>query len=470
MFPANAFIDPHGKNKTQVQRQAQALLLAFLEHLTSAAQQTPLPSAPLTLGDVLPTDAVAWNDVLPKLQQLWQGAANPAQPGFLAHMDSVPTTWAWLGELVTAGLNNNLLSAELSPLFTQLEQQLLRRMAALFGLPPTANGNLSSGGSLANLQALAVARTRQLGTAEVWRLGQQPVMFASAAAHVSLQKAAVVLGLGENAVQAVPTDAEGRLDCQALQAQILTAQAAGQLPFCLVATAGTTTTGSIDPIAEMAALARRHNLWLHVDAAYGGALAFSPSRQHLLAGIAQADSLTFNPQKWLYVPKACAMVLFARASDWQAVFPDALPYMQTGAQPNLGTFSLQGTRSAEVLKLWLALQQLGQVGVAALIEQAYQQTAYLSALLRQRPFIRLAHTPQTNIICWRAEPTWLPASEWDAWNARLQAYLLRTHRIFLSLPRYQGLLWLRTVLLNPHTDRALLQRLVAAVDAFALAD
>ncbi|HEY9887798.1 MAG TPA: pyridoxal-dependent decarboxylase, partial [Candidatus Obscuribacterales bacterium] len=217
-------------------------------------------------------------------------------------------------------------------------------------------------------------------------------------------------------------------------------------------------------------IAREHGLWFHVDAAYGGALMFAEAYRDRLQGIEQADSVTFNPQKWLYVTKTCASVLFRDLSHLHEHFRVAAPYMNAEDDwVNLGEISVQGTRHADVLKLWLSLQHLGKRGYSQLIAANYALTAVFVEAVQARPWLALASHPQMNVVCFRGCPPALPPAQWDDWNRSLQAHLLKEAETFLSLPYYRGSLWLKAVLLNPYTTPEEVQRLFAAIDRFAAA-
>nr|BBH96007.1 L-2,4-diaminobutyrate decarboxylase [Thermogemmatispora argillosa] len=468
-LPLSAFIAPDGSNRQAVASLLEQALSLTLDYAAHAGELPPLPDAQPDLpATALPLQGLSEEQLLTALRHLIAASLHPAHPGYIGHMDSLPTTMSLVGDLLSAALNNNMLSFELSPLFSRLEWQTLRELAQLFGLGPRSGGLLLSGGSLANLEALAIARNHMLGLSDgaLSSLDARPVLFASAAAHTSLQKAAMLLGLGSQAVISVPLDAGGHLDVQRLPTLIEQAQARGERPFCVVATAGTTVAGLIDPLEAIATVAHRYGLWFHVDAAYGGALIFSEHLRQRLAGIEQADSLTFNPQKWLYVAKTCAMLLLRDTALFTRAFRIPVPYMREpqtdesdNSPPNLGEIGLQGTRHSDILKLWLSLQHLGRRGYARLVEQTCQLATLAYARLRSLPALRFAHPPETNLLCFRAEPPWLPPAAHDELNARLQAALLEQERIFLSLPLYQGKRWLRAVLLNPYTDEHLIERL-----------
>ncbi len=444
----------------------------MLTHLSSAAARSPLPDRDDNFGveeaPIVPEQSVPESALLDEAEALIQGAMNPAHPGFMGHMDPMPATASVLGDLLAAAANNNMLSQEIAPTFTRLERQVTGALARRFGLGSEGGGVMTSGGSLANLHALAVARNTAFDDARRAGVGNcSPVLFASEAAHTSIQKAAMLLGLGTDAVVPIPTDAQRRMDHAALQTHIQAAETKGTDPFCVVATAGTTTTGSIDPLDFIADVADEHGLWLHVDAAYGGALTFSDTHRERLNGIEQADSITFNPQKWAYVAKTCAMALFRDLSAMTDVFHIEAPYMRDGNDvQNLGEMSVQGTRHADVLKLWMTLRHLGREGLEQLIDESYRLTEYFVECVEERPELELAAEPEMNLVCFRGVPDALGCEARDQWNADLQQYLLREANVFLSLPRLNGRNWLRAVLLNPFTEPEHVDRLFEHVDHF----
>ena len=362
-----------------------------------------------------------------------------------------------------------MLSLELSPVFSRLERAVTRDMARMFGLGEHSGGIMQSGGSLANLQALALARNVRFKPMAQGLVGlrKPPVLFASQAAHTSIQKAAMLLGLGTQAVVQIPTDAQSRMDTQALTQAITQAKAQGQEPFAVVATAGTTVTGSIDPLPQVAAIARQHGLWFHVDAAYGGALMLSEKARGLLTGIERADSVTFNPQKWLYVTKVCAMLLLREEAHLERYFRTDLPYMQNSEDfINYGEIGVQGTRHPDVLSLWLTMQHLGKQQMGRLVDQAMETAQAFYQRVCQRPWLTPATQPETGVVVFRATPSWVPAQGHDDLNVNLQARLLQEAGVFVALSRYADKNWLRGVVLNPYTGEEQLERLFSALDAF----
>ncbi len=468
-LPPTAFIHPAGENREAVEQLMGQVLALLLDAMGQASGRSPLPALHQLPNPEIPKTGYSETELLTQLRAILQQSMNAAHPGYIGHMDSIPSVMSIIGDWVAGALNNNMLSVEMSPIFSRLEPLVLQQIAAKFGFGESAGGSLVSGGSLGNLQAIAVARNTHFPVLEKGLVGleQQPVLLASEVAHTSIQKAAMVLGLGSHSVISVPTDAQSRMDPASLRQLIQLAIEAGQAPFCIVATAGTTVTGSMDPLLKLGDIAQEFGLWFHVDASYGGAIAFSPEHRHRLEGIEQADSITFNPQKWLYVTKVCAMVLFRNAEAWRQNFQIAAPYMGNwGPWHNLGESSIQGTRHVDILKLWLSLQHLGEAGCAEIIAHNLKLTEQFVQAVGDRPFLRLATQPDLNIICFRAELEQMAPNRWNDWNEKLQAYLLEKGQTFLSLPQYGGDRWLKAVLLNPFTTELHLQNLFQAIDQF----
>ncbi|MEW5703106.1 MAG: pyridoxal-dependent decarboxylase [Pseudomonadota bacterium] len=469
-LPTSAFIDPYGKNRAEIDALAHEVLDLVLSHATDALGRPPVPGkVDLPASVAIPEEPVAKERLLEMLRAIVVGSMNAAHPGYVGHMDPMPTTMSVLADFVASTLNNNMLSVEMSPVFSRMEPLLLKAIAKEFGLGDDAGGVLLSGGSLANLQALAVARNLAFDAhgKGIAGLDRQPVLFASEAAHTSIQKAAMLLGLGTSAVIPVATAANSIMDIASLERGILKAKAEGKAPFCVVATAGTTVTGNIDPLADVHRLAKAHGLWFHVDAVFGGALVLSRNQRWRLQGVELADSLAFNPQKWLYVSKTCAMILFRDARHLKNTFRIQAPYMQDPDDIlNLGEISVQGTRYPDILKLWLSLQHIGREGYAHLIDEAYRLTERFVKEVLARPYLELAARPELNVVCFRAVPEWLPPDSRDAWNESLQIHLLKEGNAFLSLPRFRGGRWLRAILLNPYLEEDAIVKLFQRIDAY----
>lgn len=468
VLPSSAFIDPSGCNRQEIERLTQEVISLLLPFLTEATKRSPLPTISVIQDAVIPKAPIAETALLEKLRHIIADSMNCATPGFIGHMNSMPTTISILGDLVASALGNNMLFYELSPVFTTLELSLMKQFARLFGLGHDAGGVLLGSGTMANLQVLTVARNFKFGSMEkgIVASAKSPVILASEAAHASVSKAAMILGLGTAGVIPVATDENSRMMPDALQDEIKKAKAKGLDPFCVVATAGTTVTGNIDPLVETGKIAREHGLWFHADAAYGGALIFSEKYRGRLAGIEHADSITFNPQKWLYVSQGCSMALFRNMREMESAFRIPSPYTSDdGAGCNLGEITVHGSRRVEVLKLWLSLQHIGASGYAQLVDEGCCLSEFFLSKVEERPFLQIVGKPDMNILCFRGTPESLPPARWDELNSSLQTHLLREKDVFLSLPPYRGVRWLRAVLLNPYADENLVERIFDWIDS-----
>lgn len=405
--------------------------------------------------DISPLDleigeqGVQWQDLLLEVRsQILPRALNLHNPGYMGHMDSIPlaiTIWA---DALIAALNNNMLSEELAPVFTHLEAQLMQWFGRLFGFGDDCFGTLTAGGSLANITALLLARNHHQpetifqGVNNQNRGDRRLVALISDAAHTSFDKAMNVVGLGRDYLIKVPTNYRGEMDVAALENSIQSAIERGQTPFFIGAIAGTTITGAVDDLPAVAAIARKYNCWFHIDAAYGGAAIFSPRWRHLLRGSDLADSITINPQKWMWVSRTCAMLLVKQKQYLSDGFDAHLPYMADNSL-NFGNLTLQGTRRADNLKLWLALRSLGTSGFAQLIDRSMQQTSHFCAWVQQSEQVELVCEPTLNIVCLRSIDPQVD-------SATLRQQWIDSGKLWLSLPIWQGDRILKAVILHPY--------------------
>ena len=437
-------------------------LAAFLEQaceqlarwLGSAALRSPLPALSVLPDVELAAAGLDADALLADLQLVMDGAYNPNHPGALAHLDPPPLAASIAADLVCAGLNNNLLAEELSPSLSLLERRLCAWLAERLGLPTGSGGVAASGGTLSNLMALVTAR-RAAGLA----IRGDAVVLASADAHVSLAKAVAVMGLPPQALIPVAVCADGRLDPAALEQRLTALQRRDGAVIAVVATAGTTVRGAVDPLGPIAALCRRHGVWLHVDGAIGAVFGLSDRHRHRVAGLELADSITVNPQKLLGITKTSSLLLLARPALLHNAFATGLPYMEPSwGGGHGGECGLQGSRPGEVLKLWLGLRQLGLNGIAALLDGAIERRRQLERCLacdglevRGGPLHLLAFTP--------ARRSAAAATSWTLDTRQL----LLAEGLMLSRPLHAGRHHLKAVLGNPHTRTSHLQKLAALV-------
>ena len=291
-------------------------------------------------------------------------------PGFLAYFAISGSVPGIAAEALSAGLNVNGMLWRTGPALTELEERSCDWLRQLMGLPDSFRGHMNDTASVSSLLALAAARERagldirQRGMAG--RADLPPLtVYASEHAHSSIDKAIITLGLGIDALRKVPADAEFRMDAPALAARIAADRAAGCRPIAVVATAGTTSSTSVDPVAEIAAIAEREGLWLHVDAAYAGSAAICPELQPLFAGWERADSIVTNPHKWLFVPVDCSLLYVRDENTLRQAFSLVPEYLKTsdGEVRNLMDLGIQLGRKFRALKLWTVMRAYGAEGL-----------------------------------------------------------------------------------------------------------
>nr|WP_263107884.1 pyridoxal-dependent decarboxylase [Kitasatospora sp. DSM 101779] len=415
-------------------------------------------------------------DALARLTRLLAGyAADPADPACAAHLHCPPLAVAAAADLAVSALNPSQDSWDQAPAATALETALLAELAALAGLPATATGVLTSGGSESNLMGLMLARDRALPGAELHGLpaGTRPRILASAAAHFSVQRAAAVLGLGEQAVRTVPVDRTLRMDGRALAEALAETVRRGGTPIAVVATAGTTDTGAIDPLHRAADLAAQYGAWLHVDAAYGGGALLSDRLAPLLDGIGRADSLSLDWHKLGWQPAAAGVFLVRRADSYaplarRAVYLNPADDEEAG-YPSLLGLSLRTTRRPDAFKLAVTLAVLGRAGLGALVDACHRLAHHAAGAVAAEPDLELHCPPVLTTVVFRYRPRSADPARIDRLNAELRRDLLRAGRAVVGRTELPGdgpgRVRLKLTLLNPHAAPADLDAVLAAVRA-----
>ena len=445
-------------------------LQAFLNQATdllcqwlgTATSRQPLPALSALPGIEPQRLGLGSQQLLADLHQIMEGAYNPGHPGALAHLDPPALTSSIAADLIVAGLNNNLLAEELSPSLSRLERSLISWLGHRLGLGEEAHGVLASGGTLSNLMALVCARQ-----ARGLQQSRDAVVLCSVDAHVSIEKALRVMGLPPEALRRVACDDLGRLDPEALACALEELQRHGKPVIAVVATAGTTVRGAVDPLPAIADLCERHRIWLHVDGAIGAVFGLVGSHCFRVAGLGRADSLTVNPQKLLGITKTSSLLLLKQPRWLAKSFATGLPYMDESWGGNHGgECGLQGSRPAEILKLWLGLRQLGLAGIEAVLDGAVQRRRRLVQLLQeqQNPSGRHLHCLSGPLHLLAFRPEGLDADGCAHWSQVTRQHLLEA-QLLLSRPLFQGRHHLKAVLGNPHTGEIQLQQLAEIVGA-----
>jgi aromatic-L-amino-acid/L-tryptophan decarboxylase len=372
-----------------------------------------------------------------------------SRPRYFAYIGSSGLEVGALADLLAHSYDINLaLDARAA---TQLERQAIDWLAAFLGFPAAA-GSFTSGGTISNITALAAARERAIPGSRSTGMGSHQVaLYCSAEAHYSVTRAAELLGIGRDNVRDVSIDDRRRMSPQALADLIDADVASGVTPIAVVATAGTTLTGAVDPIGAIADVCESRGVWLHVDGAYGLPAAGAPTSAVLFAGLDRVDSLSIDAHKWMFVPKACSAVLVRRTSDLSAVFSheeDYIPHEDDAL--NAVDVTLEYSRPLRALKLWLALRVHGAQAFRAAIEGNLAQAQLLYGLASAHPdFQTRQHPPQLSIVPIRHV---LPGcTDLDRHNDELCTAMQRDGRVFISPAVIDGQTWLRPCFTNFRT-------------------
>ncbi len=416
----------------------------------------------------VPEEPLGDEALLAHLQAILDHSLRPGSGGFLAYISGAGTVPGAVADLLASGLNANVGGWMLSPAATEIELQLVRWLAGRFGLPAGAGGQLVSGGSLANLSALKLARDHADPDVRVngLRGGSTLTVYASEEAHFTIDRAADALGLGESAVRKVAVDDRLAMRVDHLERLIADDLAAGARPLAIVATAGTTGTGAIDPLEEIADVAARVGAWLHVDAAYGGAAVLSDTLGPLLRGIERADSITFDAHKWLYAPAVSAVVLARDGATLSRSFSAHASYVAQDREiadrgVDLGFEGLQLSRGFAALRVWVSLLAHGRAAYARRIEHDVALTDWLADRIEETPDVELACPPSLSICCFRYRPSGVDDEGYlDRLNTRVMTELQLDGRVFPSNAVVHGRTAIRSCIVGYRTEAEHLQRLL----------
>jgi aromatic-L-amino-acid/L-tryptophan decarboxylase len=392
---------------------------------------------------------------------LMPGITHWNHPAFFAYFGITGSTPGVIGELLAATLNVNAMLWRTSPAATELEGRVLEWVAALLGLPRSWFGEITDTASASTFYALAAAReaagldVRERGLAG--RSDLPPLrVYASEEAHSSVAKACIALGFGHRGLRTVPTDEAFSLDAAALAAAVAEDRAAGVCPIAAVATVGTTSTTSVDPVAAIADVCEREGMWLHVDAAYGGAAAIVPSQSSVLEGCERADSLVMNPHKWLLVPIDCSLLYTRRPDDLRAAFSLVPEYLRSDEEGvvNLMDYGLSLGRRFRALKLWMVLRAYGREGLADVLEGHMRLAAELAGWIEDDPGWELLAPVPFSTVCFRRRPEGVDDEEaLRALNAALVERVNRSGEAFLSHTVLRGRYAVRLAIGNAGTQR-----------------
>ncbi|MDT7542652.1 MAG: aromatic-L-amino-acid/L-tryptophan decarboxylase [Acidobacteriota bacterium] len=404
----------------------------------------------------LPREGVAIEELLARFaDEIVPHSMTIPSPRYYGLFNPTPLPVGVWADALASAINQNQAVWRNSPAASVIEARVLRWLCEMIGYSSESYGTMTSGGSEANLVSLKCARDRAANRARDFglrqcardeRSGGHLVVYASEQSHYSFEKSVDILGLGRRNLRKIGTDERFHIRTDLLREEIERDTKAGNVPICIAGAAGATSTGIIDPLDELAEIASEYNIWFHVDAAYGGALAMSGKHRHLLKGIERADSVTIDPHKWMFVPFAAGATLVRDGGhvlrDSFDITPEYLSEQRGGEDVPFDCFRYGqlGTKRFNALKVWMALKSLGTDGYAEIIDRQIELTKYLAARLRETEGFESVGEVETAVCCFRFVPEEMRSASDEKRDALQQALQQRVER--------SGEAWLSTTVLK----------------------
>jgi aromatic-L-amino-acid decarboxylase len=428
------------------------------------------------LSAELPLEGAELQSIVEDCRALITGSRHNGHPRFFGYVASPSTIPGVFGDFFAAAINQNVTSWRSAPAATHIEKTVISWLSELTGFGPGAPGILTSGGSMANLNALTMAHRSKCGfDASQNGVADAPfrmTLYASDQVHHSILKAADLIGLGRKAVRIVETDDRLRMDVLSLRERIESDLRAGIQPFCVVATAGTVNTGAVDPLVEIAKVAKEFGLWFHVDSAYGAPAAMVNRKRRLFDGLEFADSMSIDPHKWLYTPVDCGCLLFRNAAMARNAFGESSEaeyikvYEEAGDESfAFWDYGIELSRRFRALKLWMTFKYYGVNKLAAVISEDNELAAYMGEQVERRADFELLAPVELSICCFRYVPADLRLElerggnseaieqRLNDLNSAIMHSIQRGGRAYLSNAMLRGRYALRACIVNFRTTR-----------------
>lgn len=423
--------------------------------------------------NLLPDNGEGFDNVLDALKrQILPNFLRTSSTDYMAHLHSPALLESIAAELIIAAFNQSMDSWDQAPVATEVELEVIQKLCSLYGYDEKSDGVFTSGGSQSNISALLFARdwycknklgydVKKHGLPENYRKLR---IYTSEISHFSMEKGAHLLGLGYDAVVKVPVDDKQKMDACALEKLIGQDLENGNLPFCVVATIGTTDYGSIDPMNEISSVCQKYGLWLHADAAYGSAVILSSKYAQRVAGFNLCDSITVDFHKMFLLPISCSAVLLKDASNFEALELHA-DYLnreedEEDGYTNLVGKSLQTTRRFDALKVWVSFKMRGKDGWGEIIDTCMENAAYLYSRLRNDAEFETVTEPEISSVVFRIAST-------DDTNKRVRRALIHKHGVVIGQTVYNGKVFLKFTLLNPLVTHEKLDSLLELIKSIA---
>jgi L-2,4-diaminobutyrate decarboxylase len=444
---------------------AHRIVDAMFDHVADVARGPVVEwKTPDELRDLVRLDAAdsspvpGTTDAVDLLNLIARFSNHLHHPSYMGHQVCPPFPIAAAADFAISVLNQSTAVWEMSPIGTMIEKEIVGWLARRVGFPETFEGTAVSGGSAANLTALLAARASWSQSSR----GERPVILTSADAHYSIARAAAIMGIDAEDVIRIPTDDHHRMDLGELAATLESVEELDASVLAIVATAGSTATGSFDDLESIGRLRDRHETWLHVDASHGASVLLSDSLRHLVAGLDHADSLAWDPHKMLWMPLSLGVVLVRDGRWMRRAFDADAPYLfhATRASENIGEITIQCSKRADAVKLWLTLKTGGTAPLTESLDKVTAMTRYLFERVRDSEDFEPMHEPQFNIFCFRYRGP-------DALNDEIRERLIRSGEAWITSTLLKGRRVLRVTMINPATEREHVDAMIESVRRIA---
>ncbi|HKP84004.1 MAG TPA: pyridoxal-dependent decarboxylase [Pyrinomonadaceae bacterium] len=412
----------------------------------------------------LSAEGLPLDQLLAECRTIMDLSRHNGHPRFFGYVASPSTPIGAYGDLIASALNSNITCWRSGPAGTELERMVVRWLGSLIGYDTDTKGLLTSGGSMANMIALLIANRRKVeGVSRkgLWNSGPPMTIYASEEVHMSIPKAADILGFGRDQVRVITCDERQRMRIDLLASRIEADLREGLRPFCVVGSAGTVNTGVVDPLNEIANVAAEFGLWFHVDGAYGAPGVLDQRKKDLFAGLERADSVSLDPHKWLYVPVDAGCLLFRDAGSAMGAFStEDADYIKTHGYSDEEAFAfwdygVELSRRFRALKVWLTLQYYGTRRIAQAIAEDISLAAYLGELVSNADDFELLAPVELSICCFRYVPrAGMSDAELNPLNEHVMALVQKGGRAYVSNATVNGRFALRACITNFRTTKA----------------
>jgi len=427
-----------------------------------------------SLDSELSAEGLPLDQLMSDCRAIMDLSRHNGHPRFFGYVASPSTPIGAYGDLIASSLNANITCWRSGPAGTELERMVVRWLGALIDYDRDAHGLMTSGGSMANMIALLIASRRRSGAntarSGLWNSGPPLTVYASEEVHLSIPKAADILGFGRDQVRTIACDDRQRIRIDLLRQRIQADHREGLRPFCVVGSAGTVNTGAVDPLDEIAKVAKEFDLWFHVDGAYGAPGILDQRKKLLFAGLDRADSVSLDPHKWLYVPVDAGCLLFREAAAARAAFStEDADYIKTHGYADEEAFAfwdygVELSRRFRALKVWLTLQYYGSRRIAQAIGEDVSLAEYLGELVARADDFELLAPVELSICCFRYVPErGMSDAELNQLNERVMEHVQKGGRAYLSNATVNGRFALRACITNFRTTKTDIDETIAAI-------